>query len=127
MKTLQINKKKEVKNDDKSIDAYRVAWRLELASSISGSGSGDGFGDLDDDCIGVVDESWDGGASNLLMVQFFSNSFSSFYVLLSLARYDDLFRMELFTSLFIYSIHISNFTFPKKLIHDVNLEDNKSL
>ena len=94
-----------------SIDAYRVAWRLELASSISGSG--DGFGDLDDDCIGDVDESVAGGASNLLMM-LFSNSFPLFYVLLSL-------------DMMIYFALFTQFTYPTLPYDDVNLEDNKSL
>lgn len=111
--------------------SYRVAWRFELASSISGSG--EGFGDLDDDCIWDADESWEGGASNLLIVP--SNNFSSFYVAADvdmiiyfawnylLPRITPLYLL----SILLVFIHISHFTFLRRRSPRANLEDNKSL
>lgn len=105
---------------------YRVAWRFELASSISGSG--EGFGDLDDDCIWDADESCEGGASNLLMLP--SNNFSSFYVAADvdmIIYFAWNYLLPRISPLFTLSIHIAHFTFLRRRHSRVNLEDNKSL
>lgn len=103
----------------------RVAWRFELASSISGSG--DGFGDFDDDCMLDVCEA--GGASSLLI--FALILLINFSMITSF--FDMIFTWEIFLFIFFYSLFttLTSLHLPllvmKIFSYEVNLEDNKSL
>lgn len=72
LKTIEARMTKFAMRIDGSV-THLVAWRFELASSMSGSG--DGFGDFEDDCM--CDESCTRGVSNLFM--FLSNLYTNLF------------------------------------------------